>query len=386
MRRGKSPHIFILLLLVATLFSAPLILSTPNWHAVAPASASTSGDTGSITVTSKDFDTGAALSGFTVDVRLNGNPVQNGFTPVTFSGLQTGVQYQVVAYWYGNYYFRQFSDGNLNRYALVTLNATQNSVSLTGLYQHVPASQAATLNILAQFPNGTQLGTTFNNTDYIQHTPGMWLTVTPPGSAQPFTGSYTGGSILPFILFSGQTYTVDMTAGYGNVQFLHWKDNNSPSLSRQVQLSGNASYTAIYFVNASAAVTTTTTSSTTSQTSSSSSTTAATSSTSASTTTSSTTTTASSSSTSASTTTLSASTTATSSSTSTSTAFVTLTTTSPTTSATTTTTTTASTFAAPEFPVGPAPAFVVALIGVLLLLSAGAKRLSSGRAPWWFVS
>jgi hypothetical protein len=54
---------------------------------------------------------------------------------VTFSGLQTGVQYQLVVFWYGNYYFRHFSDGDLNRYALVTLNATQNSVSLTGLYQ-----------------------------------------------------------------------------------------------------------------------------------------------------------------------------------------------------------------------------------------------------------
>jgi len=119
-------------------------------------------------------------------------------------------------------------------------------VSLTGLYQYVPASQAASLNILAQFPNGTQIGTTFNNTDYIQHTPGMWLTVTPPGSGQPFTGSYTGGSILPFILLKGQTYTVEMTAGYGNVQFLHWKDNNSTDLSRQVRLTGKASYTAIY--------------------------------------------------------------------------------------------------------------------------------------------
>ena len=66
----------------------------------------------------------------------------------------------------------------------------------------------------AQFPNGTQIGTTFNNTDYIQHTPGMWLTVTPPGSSQPFTGSFTGGSILPFILFKGQTYT---TTGLGAI-------------------------------------------------------------------------------------------------------------------------------------------------------------------------
>jgi hypothetical protein len=251
MQRLKPPHIFTFLFLVAALTSASLLLVSPNWHPVKGADAGPPPVPNSITVTSKDIGNGTALTGFTVDLRVNGNPVQSGFTPVTFSGLKTGVQYQVVVYWYGNYYFRDFSDGDLNRYALVTLNASQDSVSLTGLYQYVPAAQAASLNILAQFPNGTQIGTTFNNTDYIQHTPGMWLTVTPPGSAQPFTGSYTGGSILPFVLFKGQTYTVQMTAGYGNVQFLHWKDNNSTDLSRQVRLNGEASYTAIYAVMAS---------------------------------------------------------------------------------------------------------------------------------------
>jgi len=246
MQRLKPPHIFTFLLLTVSLISASLLLSSPNWHPATGVSAAPSPVPNSITVTSKDIGNGSALTGFTVDLRVDGNPVQNGFTPVTFSGLKTGVQYQVVVYWYGNYYFREFSDGDLNRYALVTLNASQESVSLTGLYQYVPSSQAASLNILAQFPNGTQIGTTFNNTDYIQHTPGMWLTVTPPSSAQPFTGSYTGGSILPFTLLKGQTYTVEMTAGYGNIQFLHWKDNNSTDLSRQVKLNGKTSYTAVY--------------------------------------------------------------------------------------------------------------------------------------------
>jgi len=319
--------------MVASLISAPIFLSSASWHQAAGASIGSAGEPDSITVTSADIDSNAPLSGFTVDVRDNGNPVQSGYTPVTFSGLQAGVQYQVVVYWFGNYYFREFSDGNLNRYALVTLNSTQDSVSLTGLYQNVPQSQAASLNILAQFPNGTQIGTTFNSTDYIQHTPGMWLTVTPPGASQPFTGSFTGGSILPFTLFRGQTYAVDMTAGYGNVHFSHWEDNNSPQLGRQVTLTGNQSYTAIYVQTASSTTTTT-------QTSSSSTTTTTTPSTS------------------------SSSTTSVSTTTTTPTATSTTTTT---TSSSNTVTSTSSTFAAPEFPAGPLMVFGMALIATVLL-------------------
>ena len=53
-----------------------------------------------------------------------GYHIASGFTPVTFKNLEPGLQYQVVAYWAGNYYFRHFSDGDLNRYELVTFNST----------------------------------------------------------------------------------------------------------------------------------------------------------------------------------------------------------------------------------------------------------------------
>src|ERR1700719_3147489 len=126
MQRLKRPHIFTFLLLFTALTSTSLLLLSPNWHPVKGADACPSPVPNSITVTSKDIGNGTALTGFTVDLRVNGNPVQSGFTPVTFSGLKTGVQYQVVVYWYGNYYFRDFSDGNLNRYALVTVVASKN--------------------------------------------------------------------------------------------------------------------------------------------------------------------------------------------------------------------------------------------------------------------
>ncbi len=168
--------------------------------------------------------------------------------PVTFSGLQTGAKYLVVVYWFGSHYFRHFANGNLQRYAWVTLNATsgQNSYALNALYETVQKPQAAALNIIAQSPNGTQIGTASEISGYPQHTPGMYLSVTPPGGSAPFTATFTGGSILPFIFLNGQTYTVAMSAGYGHIYFDHWQDNGNRNPTRSIALSGNATYTAVY--------------------------------------------------------------------------------------------------------------------------------------------
>jgi hypothetical protein len=206
------------------------------------------GPSGSITVTSSNLGSGAALGGMYVDLRLNNNHILDGYTPVTFSGLQLNTKYLVVLYGYGDNYFRHFSNGNLERYAYVTLNATggQTSYSMNGLYETVPKAQAASLNIIAQFPNGTQIGTASEISGYPQHTPGMYLTVTPPGAASPYTATFTGGSILPFIFFNGQTYTVSMSAGYSNVSFSYWKDDGSTSPTRAFSLSGNSTFIAVY--------------------------------------------------------------------------------------------------------------------------------------------
>ena len=212
----------------------------------------------SITVTSSLMN-GTSVAGFFVDLRINGTHIESGYTPVTFSNLTSGVQYGVVIYWYGNYFFRHYSYGNstpnnffkqyspeaLNRYALVTLNGST-SVTLNGLYEYVPPSQAATLNILAEFPNGTIIGTSEVIGNYIYHQPGMWLTVAPPNSTTPFTGTFTGGSILPFVFFKNETYTVQMTLGYQNVVFSNWQDNNSTNPTRAITLYGNSQYVAIY--------------------------------------------------------------------------------------------------------------------------------------------
>jgi hypothetical protein len=190
---------------------------------------------------------GTAISGYKIDLRVGGYSIESGFTPVTFKDLEPGLEYQVVAYWYGSIYFREFSGGDLNRYELVTFNSTgTTSASYTALYEQVPSSEAATLNVLAKFPNGTQIGTTFNNTGYIQHTPGLWLTVTPPGSTVPYTGSYTGGSLLPFVLPSGQNYTIQMTLGFGNYRFGYWNDTGSVNATRSLTLSQNTTIVAIY--------------------------------------------------------------------------------------------------------------------------------------------
>lgn len=199
----------------------------------------------SISVTGAGLN-GTSLTGFKIDLRVDGYAIEDGFVPVTFSDLEPGLQYQVVAYWYGNYYFRHFSNGELNRYELVTFNSTgTTSESYQAIYQYVPPSQAATLNVIAIFPNGTQIGTTFNNTGYIQHTPGMWLTVTPPNSTTPFTGSDTGGSLLPFVLPEGETYTVTMT-NYGDIKFAYWNDTGNTNATRTVSLDQNTTLVAVY--------------------------------------------------------------------------------------------------------------------------------------------
>ena len=194
----------------------------------------------SITVGSNTLN-GTAITGYYIDLRVGGYHIESGFTPVTFQNLEPGLQYQVVAYWAGNYYFRHFSDGDLNRYELVTFNSTgTENVSFDAVYEYVPPSQAATLNIIAEYPNGTQIGTTFNNTGYIQHTPGMWLTVTPFGASVPYTGSYTGGSLLPFVLVGGDSYAVQMTVSYNNLTFAYWKDTGSTNSTRTVTLNQSA--------------------------------------------------------------------------------------------------------------------------------------------------
>jgi hypothetical protein len=190
----------------------------------------------SITVNSNVLN-GTAISGYLIDLRVDGYAIQSGFTPTTFKNLEPGLEYQVVAYWAGNYYFRHFSDGDLNRYELLTFNSTgPKTETFDAVYQYVPPTQAASLDVIAIFPNGTVLGTTFNNSDYIQHTPGMWLTVTPRGSNSPYTGSFTGGSLLPFVLPSGETYTIQMTLSYGNIAFAYWNGTQSTNATRTVTL------------------------------------------------------------------------------------------------------------------------------------------------------
>jgi hypothetical protein len=194
----------------------------------------------SITVDSSALN-GTTISGYLIDLRVGGYAIESGFTPVTFTNLEPGLEYQVVAYWAGNYYFRHFSNGDLNRYELLTFNSTgSTTASYDAMYEYIAPSQAATLNVIAEFPNGTQIGTTFNNTGYIEHTPGLWLTVTPPGATTPYTGSFTGGSLLPFVLLSGQSYTVQMTLGFGDYSFAYWQGSGSTNATRTITLDQNA--------------------------------------------------------------------------------------------------------------------------------------------------
>jgi hypothetical protein len=195
---------------------------------------------------------------------VNGTDVATGGIPVTFSKLQLGVQYGVVVYWYGNNYIRYINDSNsgvdLQRYDLVTLNQSNPTDTLVAYFENVPSSQAASLNIIAEYPNGTRIGSAAVVNGYDLHSSGMWLTVSPPFQSSPYTGTFTGGSILPFIFFNHETYTVEMSGSscgpeqningqpIGTVEnvWSHWQDNGNTNEVRAVSLNGNQTIVAIY--------------------------------------------------------------------------------------------------------------------------------------------
>ena len=160
-----------------------------------------------ITVDSNTLN-GTSINGYLIDLRVGGYTIASGFTPVTFKNLEPGLEYQVVAYWAGNYYFRQFSGGDLNRYELLSFNSTgAKSASYDALYEYVPPARAATLNVIAILPNGTVWGrpsTTATTSSTLLECGSRSLL---QATHVPYTGSYTGGSLLPFVLFSGETYT-----------------------------------------------------------------------------------------------------------------------------------------------------------------------------------
>ena len=222
--------------------------------------------TGSITVMGVTLNGSSPVNGAFVDLRVNGNEVASGFTPVTFQNLTLGVQYGVVVYWFNGYYIRYINDSitgiDLQRYDLVTLTQETPNDTLHGYFEFVPASMSASLNVQAEFPNGTLIGTStyIPSLKYPLHSPGMWLTLTPPNSTQPYTGAFTGGSILPFILYDHKNYTVDMILGFcgpwdsglenGSAPIVdlvwsHWL-NSSSGADRVVALNGNTTIIAIY--------------------------------------------------------------------------------------------------------------------------------------------
>jgi hypothetical protein len=189
-----------------------------------------------VTVVSCTLD-GTALPGMYVNIRENGNIVADGYTPKTFS-LTPGKEYVVVLYWCCDYYFRHYSDGTLTRYHIVTANS--NGIVLKGLYERVPSSQDAKLNVIAKDTAGRVIGGTTSNPDgSISAEPGMWMWLTPPGASSPYTGAYTGSSSTPFVVFDGKSYKITM-ASFDRYQFDHWQGTGSTNPTRSFTMNGDS--------------------------------------------------------------------------------------------------------------------------------------------------
>ena len=189
-----------------------------------------------VTVVSCTLD-GTPLPGMYVNIRENGNIIADGYTPKTFS-LTPGKEYVVVLYWCCDYYFRHYSDGTLTRYHVVTANS--NGILLKGLYEQVPSSQAAKLNVIAKDTTGKVIGGTTTNPDgSIAAEPGMWMWLTPPGASSPYTGAYTGSSSTPFVVYDGKTYKVTMSS-FDRYQFDHWQGTGSTNPTRSFAMNGDS--------------------------------------------------------------------------------------------------------------------------------------------------
>ncbi len=187
-----------------------------------PAPSGTPGGPNSVTVNSS-YLTAATLNGMYAELRLDGNTLAGGFTPMTFTNLATA-PYQIVMYSGQDNYMRHFSDGTLIRYHYVTPGA--GPITLNAMYENVPSASSAQLNVNAF----DTLGHPIN---------GLWMGLTPPGQTTQYTASFTGASDVPFVIFNGQTYRVQM-GSFGIYMFDHWQDNLSTNPVRDFAMNGNS--------------------------------------------------------------------------------------------------------------------------------------------------
>ena len=193
----------------------------------------------SVTVISEFLNGTATTLNLYVQIRVDGNVLTEGYTPVTFSNLDPEQEYFIVVYNDKDNWFRHYSDGTLLRYKAITPGP--DPITLTAKYEQVPKTIDALLDITAIDQFGNILGDTTGSVEQgnIVVTPGMWVPITPPGQNTPYTGGFTGGSGFPFSGFIGQTYVFEMTS-YQQYQFSHWEDSGSTDPVRAFTLNGNS--------------------------------------------------------------------------------------------------------------------------------------------------
>lgn len=191
----------------------------------------------SITVTSSLLS-GRTITDEYIQIRLDGDIMGSGYTPVTFCNLKPKQQYQVVAYWFGESNFRHWSDGELLRYHSAIPGPKP--VNLTAVYEKIPSALSAHFTVKGILTNGTNIGGTTALPDgSIVAKPGMYLDLTLSGQTTPYTAAYTGSSSLPFTVLKGQTYTITMYSSE-KYKFDHWQDNGSKNPVRSFKITGDS--------------------------------------------------------------------------------------------------------------------------------------------------
>lgn len=173
------------------------------------------------------------INGLYVNLTHNGQLVDSGFTPVTFT-LENNKEYKIGAANYGQYEFYYWQQA-WNRGVIMPIKTAETTEALF-FANYVTRDEQPT------DPSPTTSELTVNTEDRSSGNPinGYWTVLSQGGSTVE-----TGFSPAAFTLDNGENYVVSV-ADYGQYVFDYWEDTGSTARDRSISISSDAAITAVY--------------------------------------------------------------------------------------------------------------------------------------------
>lgn len=194
-------------------------------------------DTGTATVriealdyNSSDFSNNR-INGMYLNLTHNGQLVDEGFTPVTFT-LENGKEYEIGAADYGDVHF--YFWGQARDDPILPIKVAETSEVLLYAYyvtKDDSTDTASTTSELTVNAIDRSSGSQIN---------GYWTVLTQDGNTVE-----TGFTPASFTVDNGENYEVS-TADYGQYVFDYWEETGSTARDRSISISSDTSITAVY--------------------------------------------------------------------------------------------------------------------------------------------